>query len=127
VVEADSDIIVKDLSKDLESITDRHPAANTLADDPAYLVYTSATTAYPKGVLQFWQERSDISIYDAVGMSESSCYLCETKLRPIRPGSAGFPQPGHDIQLLDPDTLLPAEVGQEGMICVPDTDPGLFI
>jgi acetyl-CoA synthetase len=74
-----------------------------------------------------WQERFDISIYEAVGMSEFSYYLCETKSRPIRPGSAGFPQPGHDIELLYPDTLLPVEVGQEGMICVPDTDPGLFI
>jgi acyl-coenzyme A synthetase/AMP-(fatty) acid ligase len=78
-------------------------------------------------VLELWRERFDIDIYEAVGMSEFSYYLCETKSRPIRPGSAGFPQPGHDIQLLDPDTLEPVPVGEEGMISVPESDPGLFL
>jgi len=78
-------------------------------------------------VLALWRERFDIDIYEAVGMSEFSYYLCETKSRPIRPGSAGFPQPGHNIQLLNPDTLQPVAVGEEGMICVPDDDPGLFL
>lgn len=78
-------------------------------------------------VLTLWRERFGIDIYEAVGMSEFSYYLCETKSRPIRPGSAGFPQPGHDIQLLDPDSLKPVPLGEEGMICVPDDDPGLFI
>ncbi|MEX1057813.1 MAG: acyl-CoA synthetase, partial [Natronospirillum sp.] len=78
-------------------------------------------------VLALWRERFEIDIYEAVGMSEFSYYLCETKSRPIRPGSAGFPQPGHDIKLLDPDTLQPVPVGEEGMISVPDNDPGLFL
>lgn len=78
-------------------------------------------------VLMQWKQRFGIDIYEAVGMSEFSYYLCETKSRPIRPGSAGFPQPGHDIRLLDPETLKPVATGEEGMICVPDTDPGLFL
>lgn len=78
-------------------------------------------------VLSLWRQRFDMDIYEAVGMSEFSYYLCETKSRPIRPGSAGFPQPGHAIQLLDPDTLQPVTNGEEGMICVPDDDPGLFL
>lgn len=78
-------------------------------------------------VLTQWKQRFGIDIYEAVGMSEFSYYLCETKSRPIRPGSAGFPQPGHDIRLLDPETLKPVPVGEEGMICVPDSDPGLFL
>ena len=78
-------------------------------------------------VFEQWRERFGTEIYEAVGMSEFSYYLCQTKSRPIRPGSAGFPQPGHAIQLLDPETLKPVAVGEEGMISVPDSDPGLFI
>lgn len=78
-------------------------------------------------VLSLWRQRFDMDIYEAVGMSEFSYYLSETKSWPIRPGSAGFPQPGHAIQLLDPETLQPVKLGEEGMICVPDNDPGLFL
>jgi acyl-coenzyme A synthetase/AMP-(fatty) acid ligase len=78
-------------------------------------------------VLALWKQRFGLDIYEAVGMSEFSYYLCETKSRPIRPGSAGFPQPGHDIALLDVETLAPVAAGEEGMICVPEDDPGLFL
>jgi acetyl-CoA synthetase len=78
-------------------------------------------------VLQQWRERFSNDIYEAVGMSEFSYYLSQNKYRPIRAGSAGFPQPGHNIQLLNPETLEPVPTGEEGMICVPDTDPGLFL
>jgi len=78
-------------------------------------------------VLSQWRERFGLEIYEAVGMSEFSYYLSQSKFRPIRAGSAGFPQPGHDIQLLNPETLEAVETGEEGMICVPDNDPGLFL
>lgn len=78
-------------------------------------------------VLTQWRQRFGMDIYEAVGMSEFSYYLCQTKSRPIRPGSAGFAQPGHAIQLLDPDTLRAVPPGEEGMICVPQDDPGLFL
>ena len=77
-------------------------------------------------VLALWRERFGRDIYEAVGMSEFSYYLSQSLHRPIRPGSAGFPQPGHDIKLLDPETLREVKAGEEGMICVPESDPGLF-
>jgi acyl-coenzyme A synthetase/AMP-(fatty) acid ligase len=74
-----------------------------------------------------WKERFGLDIYEAVGMSEFSYYLSQSKLRPIRPGSAGFPQPGHDVRLLDPETLAEVARGEEGMICIAAGDPGLFM
>jgi acyl-coenzyme A synthetase/AMP-(fatty) acid ligase len=97
------------------------------ADVPSLRHCMSAGEHLSDEVLSEWKQRFGIDIYEAVGMSEFSYYLCETKSRPIRPGSAGFPQPGHDIQLLNPDTMKPVKVGEEGMICVPDSDPGLFL
>ena len=78
-------------------------------------------------VLAQWRSRFGRDIYEAVGMSEFSYYLSQSKHRPIRAGSAGFPQPGHGIRLLDPETLREVGPGEEGMICVPETDPGLFL
>jgi acetyl-CoA synthetase len=74
-----------------------------------------------------WRERFGMDIYEAVGMSEFSYYLSQSPHRPIRPGSAGFPQPGHEIKLLDRETLEEVRAGEEGMICVPTGDPGLFL
>src|SRR5207248_11529149 len=78
-------------------------------------------------VLGSWKERFGLDIYEAVGMSECSYYLSQNRLRPIRAGSAGFPQPGHDIRLLDAETLEEVAPGEEGMICIPESDPGLFL
>jgi acyl-coenzyme A synthetase/AMP-(fatty) acid ligase len=96
-------------------------------DLPSLRYCMSAGEHLSDEVLAQWHERFGIDIYEAVGMSEFSYYLCETKSRAIRPGSAGFAQPGHDIALLDPETLQPVAQGEEGVISVPDTDPGLFI
>ncbi len=99
----------------------------TRVDVPSLRHCMSAGEHLSDEVFGQWHARFGTDIYEAVGMSEFSYYLCQTKSRPIRPGSAGFPQPGHAIQLLDPDTLQPVAAGEEGMICVPDTDPGLFL
>lgn len=94
---------------------------------PSMRHYMSAGEHLSDEVLNQWRERFGLDIYEAVGMSEFSYYLSQSKFRPIRAGSAGFPQPGHDIQLLNPDTRESVATGEEGMICVTDTDPGLFL
>lgn len=94
---------------------------------PSMRHFMSAGEHLSDEVLTQWHERFGLNIYEAVGMSEFSYYLSQSQYRPIRPGSAGFPQPGHAIQLLNPETLQPVVAGEEGMICVPDNDPGLFL
>ena len=77
-------------------------------------------------MLAAWRERFGMDVYEAIGMSEISYYISQNKHRPIRPGSAGFPQPGHDVRLLDAD-LQEVPQGEEGIICIRDDDPGLFL
>ena len=96
-------------------------------DVPSLRYCMSAGEHLSDEVLNQWRERFNQDIFEAVGMSEFSYYLSENKYNPIRPGSAGFPQPGHDIKLLDPENLQEVGLGEEGMICVPDSDPGLFL
>lgn len=97
------------------------------SDVPSLRHCMSAGEHLSDEVLQQWRARFGVDIYEAVGMSEFSYYLSQSIYRPIRAGSAGFPQPGHAIELLNPDTHEAVAVGEEGMICVPDADPGLFL
>jgi acetyl-CoA synthetase len=101
--------------------------AFTKADVPTLRHCMSAGEHLSDEVFALWKERFGLDIYEAVGMSEFSYYLSQSKFRPIRPGSAGFPQPGHEVRLLDPETLVEAKPGDEGMICVAESDPGLFL
>jgi acetyl-CoA synthetase len=99
----------------------------TQAEIPSLRHYMSAGEHLSDEVLSQWHDRFGVDIYEAVGMSEFSYYLSQSQFRPIRPGSAGFPQPGHNIKLLNPETLVEVPLGEEGMISVPDSDPGLFL
>ncbi len=101
--------------------------AFTGADVPDLRHCMSAGEHLSAEMLGLWRVRFGMDIYEAVGMSECSYYLSENRHRPIRPGSAGFPQPGHGVKLLDPETLTQAPAGEEGMICIPADDPGLFL
>ncbi len=77
-------------------------------------------------MLGAWRARFGQDIHEAIGMSEISYYISHNRRQPIRPGSAGFPQPGHRVALLDAD-LEPVADGEEGMLAVADDDPGLFL
>jgi acetyl-CoA synthetase len=97
------------------------------ADDVPSLRYCmSAGEHLSDELLAQWRERFRQDIYEAVGMSEFSYYLSHHPSRPLRAGSAGQPQPGHNVVLLD-NNMQPVPAGVEGMLCVPEDDPGLFL
>ena len=73
-----------------------------------------------------WKARFGLTIYEAIGMSECSYYLSQHPTHPVKPGSAGFPQPGHEIFLLN-ENLKPVADNEEGMLCIGLDDPGLFL
>ncbi|CAM3574648.1 aldolase/citrate lyase family protein [Arcobacter aquimarinus] len=99
----------------------------TLDDCPSLRYCMSAGEHLSDEMLGLWRDRFKQDIFEAIGMSECSYYISHSKYNPIRPGSAGFPQPGHIVKLLDPETLEEVGVEEEGMICIGEDDPGLFL
>ena len=98
----------------------------TGADVPTLRHCMSAGEHLSDEMLFRWRERFDMDIYEAIGMSEFSYYISQNRQRPIRPGAAGFIQPGHEVALLD-EHHRPVKPGEEGMLAVRDNDPGLFL
>ncbi len=99
----------------------------TIDDCPSLRHCMSAGEHLSSEMVTLWQDRFKQNIYEAIGMSEFSYYISHSKFRAIRPGSAGFVQPGHNVKLLNPDTLEEVGAEEEGMICIGEDDPGLFL
>jgi acyl-coenzyme A synthetase/AMP-(fatty) acid ligase/citrate lyase beta subunit len=99
----------------------------TIEDCPSLRHCMSAGEHLSSEMVALWQDRFKQNIFEAIGMSEFSYYISHSKYRAIRPGSAGFVQPGHNVKLLDPNTLEEVGVEEEGMICIGEDDPGLFL
>lgn len=97
------------------------------ADVPSVHHYMCAGEPLSVEILRAWHERFGRYIYEGLGMTECSYYLCQTVSQPIRPGSAGFIQPGHDVKLLDPATWREVGPNEEGMLCIPRHDPALAL
>lgn len=77
-------------------------------------------------VLENWISRFGFPIYEGLGMSECSYYISQRPGDKIKPNSAGKIQPGHRAHLLD-ENLQPVKTGEEGMLCIHRSDPGLFL
>ncbi|RMC28441.1 class I adenylate-forming enzyme family protein [Paracoccus siganidrum] len=73
-----------------------------------------------------WQARTGTDLHEAMGASEVSTFLSGSPARPAPPGTAGYPQPGRHVAILDQDGR-PLPAGQPGALALRRDDPGLFL
>jgi acyl-coenzyme A synthetase/AMP-(fatty) acid ligase len=82
----------------------------------------------PPGLFEEWEGRTGRPLYEALGMSEISTYVSSGPSVPRRSGAVGKAQPGRRLAVLPfdgGDEPLPS--GQEGLLAVHRSDPGLML
>lgn len=90
----------------------------------------TAGETLPEDIAREWRERTGTVLYEALGMSEMSTYISSSPEVPPKPGAIGKPQEGREVVILpaeaqDGNDPLPA--GQEGLIAIHRSDPGLML
>jgi acyl-coenzyme A synthetase/AMP-(fatty) acid ligase len=82
----------------------------------------------PPTLFEEWYAATGTHLYEAFGMSEMSTYISSSPTRPRRPGTIGRAQPGRCIAILPAEAgTEPLPPGQEGLVAVHRTDPGLML
>jgi acyl-coenzyme A synthetase/AMP-(fatty) acid ligase len=83
----------------------------------------------PLSVEQEWMRATGVGLYEALGMSEISTYISSPPdERANKAGSPGKPQRGRCVALLaEAGGTLPVHYGQQGVISVHRSDPGLML
>ncbi len=75
-----------------------------------------------------WQARTGTELYEALGMSEISTYLSTSPGMTRKAGSPGIAQPGRRVAILPVEGgTTPLPPGEEGMLAVHRSDPGLML
>lgn len=88
----------------------------------------TAGETLPEDVAREWLERTGAVLYEALGMSEMSTFISSSPSVPPRPGAVGKAQEGREVVILPVDGgTEPLPPGQEGLIAVHRTDPGLML
>ncbi|RJE82760.1 class I adenylate-forming enzyme family protein [Paracoccus onubensis] len=78
------------------------------------------------GLRTEWLDRTGTDLHEAMGASEISTFISGSPDRPAPAATAGFPQPGRYVAVLD-DQGSPLPAGQPGALAVRSDDPGLFL
>lgn len=82
----------------------------------------------PPGLFEDWSGQTGRELYEALGMSEISTYVSTSPTVPRKPGAIGKPQPGRRVAVLGLESgTEPLPVGEEGLLAVHRSDPGLML
>lgn len=87
----------------------------------------SAGESLHADLLNEWRRRTNKPLHEALGMSECSTFISSCQTREATTGTAGWPQPGRYVALLDAKTHAPVLKGEEGELTVHRSDPGLML
>ncbi|MCK9485327.1 MAG: AMP-binding protein [Dehalococcoidia bacterium] len=93
-----------------------------------------AGEALTPALLEEWRAAAGLELYEALGMTEVSTYISTAPGSEVRPGSAGKPQPGRRVAILEEREDAPGRTtgrelprGEVGLLCVHRSDPGLML
>ena len=85
-------------------------------------------------LLEEWRAAAGTELYESLGMTEISTYISTGPGMPIKPGSAGRPQPGRRVAILGEREDEPRHTdgverprGEVGLLAVHRSDPGLML
>ncbi len=77
-------------------------------------------------VIARFREALGVTIYDGYGQTENTLLVANTRERAVRPGSMGWPTPGHQVAVIDDEGNEVAD-GVEGDIALYGRPPSLFM
>jgi acyl-coenzyme A synthetase/AMP-(fatty) acid ligase len=80
-------------------------------------------------VIEVWRERTNLTIHDGYGQTETIILAANTPGMEIKPGSMGLPFPGHDVHVIDENMneTAPDETGEIAVRVKPHRPPSLFL
>jgi len=87
----------------------------------------SAGETLPQNVRDTWCAATGKPIYEALGMSEISTFISSNPNTPHKPGTAGKPQTGRRIAILDDQTFTPLPANSAGQLAIHRDDPGMML
>ncbi len=86
----------------------------------------SAGEKLPDATRESWRRATGTAIYEALGMSECSTFVSGAPGRPAPAGSAGRPQRGRRVAVVDAGGT-PVPLGEPGILAVSLRDPGMML